>query len=477
VRFQPGQLVAGRYQVIRPIATGGGAEIYQVYDNLRLTTVALKLLRPELTRDPDFINRFKDEADALSKLNHPNIVRFYEYVQLEKLVFIVMDYIDGYNLRKKIKEQPGRIPLTEIAEIYRSVCSGLHYAHQQGIVHCDIKPENILIDAAGKALLSDFGIASFTGMRELIPGGIGTPAYMAPEQILNKKVTPQTDIYALGVMLYEMVTGSKPFTGASVASDLPLDERIKWEQVNCSATFPDHILNTVPGELIATIACCLEKDPYNRFPDIEQFIQALEWNSKLLPIDIHQSLTKEIPKREEQRAAWSNRKAAIPVIVIIFAVALTLIFALAGRPASFPGTTSEPSITMPQTFTYPNTCMEIIITTSPLRKLSECVQSITIAGDGTLQVTVEWKALIQDQNDFITVGADTDNKNMYLIDDLGNRMEHIATGGGANQDVDLYNGQSKIGWFIFPAPDQNAAHFFFVDDDNGVKSPKLVRRW
>ncbi len=477
MRFQPGQLVAGRYHVIRPIATGGGAEIYQVHDNLRLTTVALKLLRSELTRDPDFINRFKEEAEALSKLNHPNIVRFYEYVQLENLVFIVMDFIDGSNLRKKINNQPGMIPLQETIEIFRSVCSGLHYAHQQGIVHCDIKPENILIDATGKVLLSDFGIASFTGMRELAPGGIGTPSYMAPEQILNKTVIPQTDIYALGIMLYEMVTGFKPFTGTSINNNLPLTERIKWEQVNGIPASPDGILSTISRELNAVIICCLEKDPGNRFTDIEQFMDSLERSASPNLIQ-KTSVTEDISQtRKAQLQPLSNKKTAIPIMLILAAIAITMVIVIAGNSGPSSGNTSEAELRPPQTVAYPNACMEIVITMSPMRTLTECVQSISITPDNTLQVTIEWKARIGDPDDYITVSADTNNHNMYLLDDLGNRLDHIATGGGANQDMNLFNGNTKLGWFIFPAPDPAASHFYFVDDDNGVRSPILDRTW
>ncbi len=200
MRFREGQLIAGRYRVDQLAGTGSGAEVYKVWDTQRSTFLALKLFRSELKQFPELINRFQDEAVALSRLQHPNIVRFYELVQKDNLIFFLMDFIEGHTLRREIRQKNGHFEIDNILKILRPICAALQYAHHNEIIHCDVKPENILIDHKGKVLLTDYGIAELTGSNIVIDGGIGTPAYMAPEQISGRKISPQTDQYALGVI-------------------------------------------------------------------------------------------------------------------------------------------------------------------------------------------------------------------------------------------------------------------------------------
>lgn len=480
MRFQEGQLVAGRYRIVRPIGSGGGAEIYKVLDIQRSSYLALKLLRSELCQSPNFLNRFKDEADALANLSHPNIVRFYEFVRLENLFFIVMDFVDGVNLRQHLKQHPSALAIREVTNVIAPVCSALYYAHQKGIIHCDIKPENILIDSTGKVLLSDFGIASFSGMREVVPGGIGTPSYMAPEQITNEKVRPQTDIYALGVMLYELFTGVKPFIGEKANPRLSLADRIKWEHLNLQPTLPSQISSGLPAGTDHIILKCLEKDPDYRFADVRELshtLQIISNSESNIATNLEAGHKNETGKKSIERTLTKNQKALIPIGLTVVAVVILLIFLLGnvhGRDLQPPG---QGNANLPQTFTYPTACMEIILSSSPRITMYECIKSITILSDQTMQVNVEWRVTSQSTQAGITVQPDTDNHNMYIVDDLGNRMDHIGTGGGADQEIELYNGDTKTGWFIFPSPNPDASSFYFIDGDNNVKSPGLDRVW
>ena len=198
---------------------------------MRSTHLALKLLKPEWNSNPQLVSNFLNEAKSLSNLQHPHILRFYELVDTGDSAFFLMDYVDGVTLRKVIKASNGSLPLKQILFFVTPVCKALNYAHQQSVIHCDVKPENIMIDQNGTVYLTDFGIALTRGNENNFLGTAGTPAYMAPEQIQGSVVSPQTDIYALGIVLYELFTGVKPFQGNKGSQQQTVSERIRWEQV------------------------------------------------------------------------------------------------------------------------------------------------------------------------------------------------------------------------------------------------------
>ena len=209
-----GLTLKNRYRVEESIGRGGMADVYKVYDNLRASHLAIKVLREDLARDRIFLRRFQREAQTLSRLQHRHIVRFYGLEQDGMDVFMLMDFIDGESLRDVIFRANRPLDQNKMMEILKPVCSALHYAHQMGMLHCDIKPGNILLAANGEVLLTDFGIARLSDAATATLVGAGTPAYMAPELVKGEEPSPQTDIYALGVVLYEMLTGGeRPFTG------------------------------------------------------------------------------------------------------------------------------------------------------------------------------------------------------------------------------------------------------------------------
>lgn len=262
-----GRTLKDRYQVIESIGRGGMAEVFKVWDNQRAVHLAMKVLRQDIAQDPIFLRRFQREAKALSSLQHPNIVRFFGLDREDLISFLLMEYVEGVSLQSEILRNNGA-PLknNRVLEILQPICSALHYAHQQGITHCDLKPGNILIDHNGRVLLTDFGIARTLDAATATMAGIGTPAYMAPELVRGEEPTPQTDVYALGVVLYEMLTGGeRPFTGEGASITGTTAEKVRWEQVKAAPTSPSRYNPQILPDWERVVLRCLEKDKRQRF--------------------------------------------------------------------------------------------------------------------------------------------------------------------------------------------------------------------
>jgi serine/threonine protein kinase/Tol biopolymer transport system component len=272
-----GQTLLERYRIDSFIGRGGMAEVYKVWDIKRATYLAMKLLHDDLAEDKVFLRRFEREANTLARLQHPNIVRFYGLEKAGSLVFILMDFVDGGSLRREISEISQPLPFTRVHEVMRSVCSALHFAHEQGLIHCDIKPANILIDKTGRLLLSDFGIARMAESTTTTMAGAGTPAYMAPEQARGEGPSPQADIYALGIVLFEMLTGGeRPFTGENARVTGTTGEKVRWEQLHLVPPRPSQWNQQVTSELDDVVLRCLEKSPSRRYASTLELLKALE---------------------------------------------------------------------------------------------------------------------------------------------------------------------------------------------------------
>ena len=273
-----GKTLKNRYQVVESLGRGGMAEVYKVYDSQRAVHLAMKILRQDIAQDPVFLRRFQREAKALADLQHPNIVRFFGLDRDDLLAFLLMEYVEGLSLQAEILRSAGNsLKPARMLEIMRPVCAALHYAHSQGVVHCDIKPGNILLDNNGRILLTDFGIARTLDAATSTMVGIGTPAYMAPELIKGLDPTPQTDIYALGIVLYEMATGGeRPFTGETASVTGTTAEKVRWEHLKLAPVPPSTHNPHISPDLEAIIMRCLEKDPQQRFATALQLLQALQ---------------------------------------------------------------------------------------------------------------------------------------------------------------------------------------------------------
>jgi serine/threonine protein kinase len=264
-----------QYFLKRKIGSGGSADVYQAFDRKRDTDMAVKVMRQDLADDNRLIKLFEQEAAILKKLSHPNIVRLYEFDKQDRVAFFVMDYIDGSDLKQAIAKNQKPFTLEEVKRILDPICKALTFAHTEQYYHCDIKPANILLHVDGKVLLSDFGVAR--RVHEQKQGG--TPTYEAPEQITEGRIDARTDVYGLGVVIYEMLSGGMvPFRGDSPLSidKTTLSERIKWERLNLPLE-PLHKFNpSLPKEVEAVVDKALSKEPDSRYPSVMALGQAFE---------------------------------------------------------------------------------------------------------------------------------------------------------------------------------------------------------
>jgi len=209
-RFVAGTVLAGRYRIVGLIGKGGMGEVYKAEDLELEQTVALKFLPEELVGNEELLRRFRGEVRNARQVSHPNVCRVFDIGETEGLYYLTMEYIDGDDLSMLLK-RIGRFPSDRAVEVSRQICMGLAAIHKSGILHRDLKPANIIIDSKGEARITDFGIAGLESEIEGIEARVGTPAYMSPEQADGKELTKQSDIYSLGLLLYEIFTGKQAF--------------------------------------------------------------------------------------------------------------------------------------------------------------------------------------------------------------------------------------------------------------------------
>jgi serine/threonine protein kinase len=271
-----GRVLTPTYDLDREIGRGGMGIVYRAVDRRLKRAVAVKVLPPDLAFRPDIRSRFLQEAETAAQLSHPNIVPIYTVDERDGLVFFVMAFIDGQTLGQRLKATPGPMPVPAALSILREVGSALAYAHAHGVIHRDIKPDNILLASDGlRALVTDFGIAravTSSGDSRLTATGvaIGTPAYMSPEQCSgDKEVDGRSDLYSLGVVAYQMLCGSLPFSGGNTA--MLLVKQLSETPVPLRQRCP-----SVPEGVAAAVMRLLAKDPSGRFPDANAFLAALD---------------------------------------------------------------------------------------------------------------------------------------------------------------------------------------------------------
>ena len=263
-------LQLGHYKILSQIGRGGMGDIYKAVQEPLNRIVALKVLPPKLSRDAEFAKRFEIEARAISLLQHQNIVSIYEYGEEDGLRYFAMQFVDGTDLGKRIAEHK-IVPITEVIDYTRQIGRALRYAHSCNIIHRDIKPGNVLIEKNGVVRLSDFGIAKiFAGTDITMTGSaVGTPEYMSPEQAQGKKLDAQTDIYSLGIVMYEMLTRKPPFSGANPMS-------IAYKQVHDLPDPPSLKRKDVPRRLEMIVLKALKKDKKERYASAEELLEHLD---------------------------------------------------------------------------------------------------------------------------------------------------------------------------------------------------------
>jgi beta-lactam-binding protein with PASTA domain len=260
-------LVDGRYRLLARLGSGGMADVWCAHDTQLDRKVALKVLHERFAQDREFVERFRREASAAAGLQHPNVVGVFDRGEFNGTYYIAMEYVEGSSLKDLI----GRgMSVGEAIEVTRQILTAAGFAHGNGIVHRDLKPQNVLIDREGRASVTDFGIAR-AGASEITQTGsvMGTAQYLSPEQAQGLAVTPGSDLYAIGVVLYEMLTGSVPFEGDSAVA-------VALKQVSEPPVPPSRLNPAIPRALDGVVLKALAKDPANRFTSAGEFLAALD---------------------------------------------------------------------------------------------------------------------------------------------------------------------------------------------------------
>ncbi len=325
-----GSTFAGRYQIIEELGKGGMGRVYKVFDTKIKEKIALKLIKPEIASDRETIERFSNELKLARKIRHKNVCGMFDISESEGAHFITMEYVGGEDLKSMI-QMTGMLGVGTVLSVGKQICDGLMEAHGQGVVHRDLKPTNIMIDKGGNAKIMDFGIAR--SMRERGITGpsvlIGTPEYMSPEQAEAKEVDHRSDIYSLGIILYEMATGRVPFEG-----DTPLSVAMKHkgEVPKNPKQFNPHI----PDDLAGVILKCLEKDRSRRYQAASDVRAELERIEKGLPTTERVAPERKPFTSKQITVSFRLKKLIVPAaaIVALAVVGLVLLRVLPKKVAS-----------------------------------------------------------------------------------------------------------------------------------------------
>jgi beta-lactam-binding protein with PASTA domain len=289
--IEPGTVIDGRYEVLSRIGTGGMADVYLARDQLLGRQVAVKLLQHRFAEDQEFVERFRREASSAAGLSHPNVVAIFDRGEWDGTYYIAMEYLPGRSLKAVVREQAPLDPAAAI-DIVIQILQAARFAHRRGVIHRDLKPHNVILDEEGRAKVTDFGIARAGASDMTLTGSImGTAQYLSPEQAQGHAVSAASDIYAVGIVLYELLTGTVPFDGETAVT-------IALKQVSAAPLPPSAVASSaapvagaddapprtaIPPELDAVVLRALAKDPAGRFADADEFIAALEHVRRQLP--------------------------------------------------------------------------------------------------------------------------------------------------------------------------------------------------
>jgi len=314
-----GSTFAGRYQIIEELGRGGMGRVYKAHDTKIKEKIALKLIKPEIAKDKKTIERFSNELRLARKIRHKNVCGMFDLGEEKGTHYITMEFVPGEDLRSLIR-RIGQLPIGKSISIATQICEGLAEAHRLGVVHRDLKSNNIMIDKEGNARIMDFGIARSLEAKGITGAGvmIGTPEYMSPEQVEGKEVDQRSDIYSLGIILYEMVTGRVPFEG-----DTPFTIGMKHKGE--MPQNPKELNTQISGDLSALILKCLEKDKEKRYQSSVEVRSELERIEKGIP-----TTERIIPERKpltskEITVTFGLRKLLIPGLVVLVLVILAVI--------------------------------------------------------------------------------------------------------------------------------------------------------
>src|SRR5712691_7833445 len=268
--LEVGTVLAGRYELLKLIGRGGMGAVYKARDIELDRVVALKLIRPELAKNPEILRRFKQELILARQVTHKNVIRIFDLGQSDGIKFITMDFVEGQDLRVLLVER-GKFPAEEASRLMLQICRALEAAHSEGVIHRDLKPQNIMVTGDGRAYVMDFGIARSAHLPGMTQTGalVGTPEYMSPEQARGEKLTERSDLFSLGVIFYELLTGKSPYP-----ADAPLGTL--WKRLQEKPKPPVDVDPTIPKPLNDIVMKALEVEPEDRWARAREMAHQLE---------------------------------------------------------------------------------------------------------------------------------------------------------------------------------------------------------
>ncbi|NJN97875.1 MAG: SUMF1/EgtB/PvdO family nonheme iron enzyme [Anaerolineales bacterium] len=363
-----GQTIGGRYKIEALLGHGGMSTVYQATDpNLR-RTVAIKLIHPHLSNDPQFVRRFEQEAAAVAQLRHPNIIQVFDFAHDEGIYYMVLEYLPGETLQARLTTLNAahqRMPLNEIIQTMAAICDAVAYAHQRNMIHRDLKPANVMLNPQGQPILMDFGVAKMLGEVQHTATGavVGTALYMSPEQARGERPDERSDIYSLGVMLYEMITGVPPFKADSAVS-------LMMQHVTQPVPDIRQVNQTVPDLLVAVTKKALAKDANERYrtaSDMAATLRAIDTSGRAavtLPVKsstfdstvyepagpVSGGASAVIPPRKNNLPLVLGGLATVLVLLVVVGVALFFLF----RPNPGPTDGEEQVIAGPEDAVLPS---------------------------------------------------------------------------------------------------------------------------
>ena len=306
-----GETIAERYELEEVVGHGGMSTVYRAHDSLLERNVALKVLHQQYNEDEDFVERFKREARSVAQLQHPNIVTVIDRGEEDGRQYIVFEFIDGENL-KELVVRKGRLGLRDALEIALEVARGLAFAHEHGLVHRDVKPQNVLLNGDGRAKVTDFGIARSLDVEHGVTQTgtiLGTSNYIAPEQASGQPVDAHTDVYSLGIVLYEMLTGEVPFPGESFVA-------VAMKHIQEPSPNVLDVRGDVPLRVAEMIDRALEKDPEHRFPTMDAFAAEIEASLAELDRGEDGAVTMVVPAAQRlQRQRQRKPVSPLPLLI------------------------------------------------------------------------------------------------------------------------------------------------------------------
>ena len=331
-----GTVIDERYRVISRVGSGGMADVYCAEDLQLGRKVAVKLLHRRFAEDREFVERFRREASSAAGLQHPNVVGVFDRGEWDGTSYIAMEFLDGRTLKQLITEEAPLDPIRAI-DLTLPVLRAARFAHRRGVIHRDLKPHNVMVDAEGRVKVTDFGIAR-AGASDMTQTGsiMGTAQYLSPEQAQGHAVTPQSDLYSIGIVLYEMLTGRLPFDGESAVT-------IALKQVNEAPIPPSAFNGAVTPELEGVVLHALAKNPAQRFPDADAFIAALDQARAHIAAGMAPEDTAAFapvlagaPDPEPQSARRSRRRWLIALVVVLLVAGAAVAAYALTRPEEHP---------------------------------------------------------------------------------------------------------------------------------------------